>query len=112
MKKPRAGRIGSTGKDGQSLPENVIRQLSIKQREMMTSELEQYYTVKGLSVEVELSGPDKTFISLLSPLFCRNSVDRIVERTNLFFYFKEAGFRRATLGDSNEEVWVYDLKAL
>jgi len=112
MKKPRADRIGSTWKDDQPLPENVIRQLSIKQREMMTSELEQYYINKGLAVEVELSGPDKTFISLLSPLFCRNSVDRIVERTNLLFYLKEAGFRRATLGDSNEEVWVYDLKAL
>ena len=90
----------------------VAHQLMVKQREMITIEFEQYYISKGLPIEVELSGPDKTYISLLSPLFCRNSVDRLVERTNLFSYLKEAGFRKATIGDTNEETWAYDLRAL
>ncbi len=90
----------------------VAHQLMVKQREMITIEFEQYYISKGLPIEVELSGPDKTYISLLSPLFCKNSVDRLVERTNLFSYLKEAGFRKATIGDINEEIWAYDLRAL
>lgn len=90
----------------------VAHQLMVKQREMITIEFEQYYISKGLPIEVELSGPDKTYISLFSPLFCRNSVDRLVERTNLFSYLKEAGFRKATIGDTNEETWAYDLRAL
>lgn len=78
----------------------------------MAHELEQYYISKGLSVEVGLSGPDKTFINLFSPLFSRESVNRIVETTNLFLYLKEAGFKKATIGDNNEELWVYDLRAI
>lgn len=91
---------------------SVVDQLMVKQREMMAHELDQYYTNKGLSVEVELSGPGKTFINLSSPLFCRDTVNRIVKTTNLFVYLKEAGFRKATIEGSNEEVWAYDLKSL
>lgn len=76
----------------------------VKQREMMAHELDQYYIGKGLSVEVGLSGPDKTFINLFSPLFCRESVSRIVEKTNLLLYLKEAEFKKATIGDNNEEL--------
>jgi hypothetical protein len=108
-----AGHIGEAGAKHAGKPGvSVTRQLMMKQREMMTYELDQYFISKGLSVDIELSGPDITSISLLSPLFCKDSVDRITERTNLLFYLKEAGFRKATIGDSNEKVWAYDLRAL
>jgi len=90
---------------------HVTHELMVKQREMMASEFEQYYVSKGIIVEVELSGPDKTCISLLSSLFNKASVDRIVNRSNLFTYLTEAGFKRVILGNNEENVWTYNLKA-
>ena len=87
----------------------VTHQLMVRQREMMANELKQYYAGKGLLVEVELNGPDKTCINFFSALFCENAVHRIVKKTNLFFYLKEAGFEKVTLDDSDENVWVYNL---
>ena len=83
---------------------SVVHQLMVKQREMMAHKLDQYYLGKGLSVEVGLSDPDKTFINLFSSLFCMESVSRIVEKTNLLLYLREAGFKKATTGDNNEEL--------
>jgi hypothetical protein len=105
MKKDGARQIKNQGM-------HVTHQLMVRQREMMANEFEQYYIGKGLLVEVELSGPDKTCISLLSSLFCKDSVYRIVEKTNLLSYLREAGFKKATLGDSDEKVWAYDLRTL
>lgn len=90
----------------------AANQLMIRQREMMASEFEQYFASKGLPVEVQLSGADKTSINFLSSLLCRDSVDRITERTNLLSCLKEAGFKKAFLGDGDEAVWTYDLKNL
>jgi len=87
----------------------VTHQLMVRQREMMANELKQYYAGKGLLVEVELNGPDKTCINFFSSLFCENAVYRIVKKTNLFFYLREAGFEKVTLDDSDENIWVYNL---
>lgn len=97
-------------KNNEDLVVDVTRQLMVKQREMVASEFEQYYLSKNLPVEVELSGPDKTYISLSSVLFCNDSVGRLVEKTNLFHCLKEAGFEKVALGDSEERIWAYDLK--
>ena len=94
----------------EDLADDVTRQLMVKQREMMASELEQYYVNKSLPIEVELSGPDKKYISLLSVLFCIDTVSRIAEKTNLFYCLREAGFEKVALGDNDEKSWVYDLK--
>ncbi len=102
--------IRAKKKHNEELVVDVTRQLMMKQREMVASEFEQYYLSKNLPVEVELSGPDKTYISLSSVLFCDDSVDRLVEKTNLFHCLKEAGFEKLALGDSEERIWSYDLK--
>ena len=94
----------------EDLADDVTRQLMVKQREMMAGELEQYYVNKSLPIEVELSGPDKKYISLLSVLFCIDTVSRIAEKTNLFYCLREAGFEKVALGDNDEKSWVYDLK--
>jgi hypothetical protein len=110
LRKP-AGRERGAKKHIRSHEVSIVHQLMIKQREMMRSELDQYYISKGLSIEVELTGPDKTSITFLSPLFHRDAVRKIVEGTDLFLYLREAGFRKAIIGDSNEDVWTYNLSA-
>lgn len=104
------GRVRGRKKRVEDLADDVTRQLMVKQREMMASEFEQYYISKSLPIEVELSGPDKKYISLLSVLFCIDTVSRIVEKTNLFYCLREAGFEKVALGNSDEKSWVYDLK--
>jgi hypothetical protein len=89
---------------------HVTNQLMVKQREMMANELEQYYITKGILVEIELSGTDKTTIKLLSSAFCEVTIDRIADKTNFFAHLKEAGFKRVILGDHEENVWSYNLK--
>lgn len=104
------GRVRGRKKRVEDLADDVTRQLMVKQREMMASEFEQYYISKSLPIEVELSGPDKKYISLLSVLFCADTVSRIAEKTNLFYCLREAGFEKVALGDNDEKSWVYDLK--
>lgn len=106
------GRQARAARHARNPGANVADQLMVKQREMITGEFEQYYISKGLPIEVELGGPDKTHITLLSPLFCKDSVHRLVKKTNLFSYLRQAGFRKATIGDANEETWAYDLGTL
>ncbi|MBA4416867.1 MAG: hypothetical protein C0392_02990 [Syntrophus sp. (in: bacteria)] len=91
---------------------HVTNQLMVKQREMMANELELYYVAKGILVEVELSGPDKTAIKLLSSAFCELTIDRIADKTNFFSHLKEAGFKRVILGDHEENIWSYNLKMM
>ena len=102
--------VGGKKRRVEDLADDVTRQLMVKQRKMMASEFEQYYINKSLPIEVELSGPDKKYISLLSVLFCIDTVSRIVEKTNLFYCLREAGFEKVALGNSDEKSWVYDLK--
>jgi len=86
---------------------DVVNQVMIKQREMLTSELEQYYVTKGISVDVELSGPDKTYMKLSSSLFREASIDKIADGTKFFAYLKKAGFKRIILEDNEDNTWTY-----
>lgn len=89
---------------------NVANQLMVKQREMLANELEQYYVNRGIFIYIELSGQDKTFIKLVSSLFCEASIDRIADETHFFTHLRNAGFKRVVLVDNNEEnVWTYRL---
>jgi hypothetical protein len=86
---------------------DVANQIMVKQREMLASELEQYYVNRGILVDVELSGPDKTFLRLWCSLFREASIERIADETTFFAHLKNAGFRRVVLGDNDENVWTY-----
>jgi hypothetical protein len=88
----------------------VTNQLMVKQREMLASELGQYYASKDMFVDVELSGPDKTFLTLICALFCGASIERIVDNTSFFAHLAKAGFKRVAFADSEENVWSYRLE--
>jgi hypothetical protein len=88
---------------------NLANQVMLKQREMMANELEQYYVSRGLFVDIELSGPDKTFMKLMCSLFRETSIERIVDQTNFFAHLRKAGFKRVILSDNDENVWTYKL---
>lgn len=86
---------------------NVANQIMIKQREMLTSELEQYYVTRGIFVDIELSGPDKTYMKLSSSLFREASIDKIADGTKFFAHLKRAGFKRIILEDNEDNAWTY-----
>jgi hypothetical protein len=86
---------------------NVANQIMIKQREMLTNELERYYVTRGIFVDIELSGPDKTFIKLSSSLFREASIDKIADGTKFFAHLKNAGFKRIILEDNEDNAWTY-----
>ena len=88
---------------------DVVNQVIIKQREMLTCELEQYYVTRGIFVDIELSGPDKTYIKLSSSLFREASIDRIADGTKFFAHLKKAGFKRIVLEDNEDNAWTYSL---
>jgi len=88
----------------------IEHHLMIKQREMLADELEQYSHKRGILVEIELSGPDKTSIRLMCPLLREVSIDRIVNETNLFTYLKKAGFKQVVLGDNEEYIFTYSFE--
>jgi hypothetical protein len=91
---------------------HVTNELMIRQREMMAGELEEYYVGRGILVEVELSGSDKTCIRLASAAFCETAIDRIANKTNFFSHLREAGFKKVILGDHEENAWAYSLRTL
>jgi hypothetical protein len=89
---------------------HVTNQIIVRQREMMAHELEQYYVSRGILVDVELGGPDKTAIKLTGSAFCDATIDRLADRTNFFDHLKQAGFKRVILGDNEENLCSYNLK--
>jgi hypothetical protein len=91
---------------------NVANQVMVKQREMLAHELEQHYKGRGLLIDIELSGPDKTLMKLICPVIRETSIDRIADETNFFDYLKEAGFKRVVMSDSDENVWSCSLEKL
>jgi hypothetical protein len=88
---------------------NLANELMVKQREMLVSELEQFYVSRGLFIDIELSGPDKTFMKLMCSLFRETSIERIADQTNFFAHLRKAGFKRVVLSDNEENVWTYKL---
>lgn len=89
---------------------HVTNQIIVRQREMMAHELEQYYVSRGILVDVELGGPEKTAIKLTGSAFCDTTIDRIADRTSFFDHLKQAGFKRVVLGDNEENLCSYNLK--
>jgi hypothetical protein len=91
---------------------HITNQLMVKQREMLVNELEQYYINRGMFVDIELSGPDKTAIKLMCSLFHDASIVRIADETNFFTHLKKAGFKRVVLEDTDNNAWTYRLGKL
>jgi hypothetical protein len=100
----------SRQKQMENVSMHVTNQIIVRQREMMAHELEQYYLTRGILVDVELGGPEKTAIKLTGSAFCDATIDRIVDGSNFFDHLKQAGFKRVVLGDNDESVWSYNLK--
>jgi hypothetical protein len=90
---------------------DMTNRLMIRQREMVAAEMEQYYTTRGILVDIELSGQDKQFMRLACSLFREASVERIVDETRFLSHLKKAGFRRLVFDDTEENVWTYTLAA-
>jgi hypothetical protein len=91
---------------------NAANDLMVRQREMLAIELEHHYVSRGIPVDIDLSGPDKTSMRLFCPLLCDASVERIAHDSNLFVYLKEAGFKVVVLGDGDEYTWTYNIGKL
>jgi hypothetical protein len=91
---------------------NVANQVMVKQREILAQELEQHYKGRGLFIDIELSGPDKTLMKLMCPVVRETLIDKIVDETNFFDYLKEAGFKRVVMYDNEENVWSCSLEKL
>jgi hypothetical protein len=91
---------------------HITNQLMVKQREMLVNELEQYYINRGIFVDIELSGPDKTAIKLMCSLFHDASIGRIADETNFFIHLRKAGFKRVVLEDNDNNIWTYRLGKL
>jgi hypothetical protein len=88
---------------------NAANELMVKQREMLAMELEHHYVSRGILVDIDLSGPDKTSLRVFCPLLCEISADRIAHESNLFVYLREAGFKVAVFGDGDECTWTYSI---
>jgi len=88
----------------------ITNHLMIKQREILTDELEQYYLNRGILISIELSGPDKTSIRLVCPLLRETSIERILHETNFFTHLRRAGFKRVILGDNEEYARTYSIE--
>lgn len=88
----------------------ITNHLMIKQREILADELEQYYLSRGMLVNVELSGPDKTFLRLVCPLLGETSIERILYDTNFLAHLGKAGFQKVILGDSETYTRTYSIK--
>jgi hypothetical protein len=91
---------------------NVANQVMVRQREMLAHELEQHYKGRGLLIDIELSGPDKTLMKLMCPVVREAAIDKIADETNFFDYLKEAGFKRVVMYDIEENVWSCSLEKL
>jgi hypothetical protein len=91
---------------------NVANQVMVRQREILAQELELHYKGRGLFIDIELSGPDKTLMKLMCPVVRETSIDKIVDETNFFDYLKEAGFKRVVMCDIEENVWSCSLEKL
>ncbi len=91
---------------------NAAHDLMIRQREMLASELELHYANRGIPVDIDLRGPDKTCIRMFCPLFCAASVEKLAHESNLFVYLKEAGFEVVVLGDGDEYSWEFNIGKL
>lgn len=99
--------VNSRQRQIEKVSANVANHLMIKQREMLAEEFELHYLSRGIYVDIELSGPDKTFIKFMSPLLRETLVDRMINDTYFLTYFREAGFRRVTLADNMDYSWAY-----
>jgi hypothetical protein len=88
----------------------ITNHLMIKQREILADELEQYYLNRGILVNVELSGPDKTFLRLVCPLLCETSIERILYDTFFLAHLRKAGFKRVMLGDNEAYTRTYSIE--
>jgi hypothetical protein len=83
----------------------------VSQRETLANELEQYFANKGIYVEIELNGTDKTSIRVSSAVLRVASINRIADETAFFSHLKRVGFTSIAFDNSNGGVKIYKLES-
>jgi len=90
---------------------SAVRQHMVNQRETLVNELEQYFINKGIYVEIELNGSDKTSLRVSSALFRVPSINRIADETAFFLHLKRVGFTKIVFENREGGVKVYKLES-
>jgi hypothetical protein len=83
----------------------------VSQRETLANELEQYFANKGIYVEIELNGTDKTSLRVSSAVLKVTSINRIADETAFFSHLKRVGFTSIAFDNSNGGVKIYKLES-
>jgi hypothetical protein len=89
----------------------AVHRHMVNQRETVVSELEQYFINKGIYVEIELSGADKTSLKVSSSVFRASSIHRIADETAFFSHLMRAGFTRIVFENREGDVKSYQLES-
>ena len=85
-----------------------LRREGIVLREKWADEMERGMLRKGMDVHINLSGPDKTTVTLKYVLLSRPEVYQLQE-SNFFENLKKQGFKKAVLTDGYHQQWTFDL---
>jgi len=90
---------------------SAVHQHMVNQRETLANELEQYFANKGIYVEIELNGTDKTSLRVSSTALRVTSINRIADETAFFSHLKRVGFTSIAFDNSNGGVKIYKLES-
>lgn len=90
---------------------SAVHKHMVAQRETLANELEQYFANKGIYVEIELNGTDKTSLRVSSVVLKATSIHRIADETAFFSHLKRVGFTSITFDNGNGGVKIYKLES-
>lgn len=104
-----AGEVTLRKRQMQDACANAVHQHMINQREILANELDQYFASKGIYVEIELNGSDKSSLRVSSWVFRKASINKIADDTAFFSHLKRAGFTRIVFDNSDGVVKIYNI---
>ena len=88
----------------------AVSEEMIKKRQGIAKELDRDFLGKGFDVQMELSGPEKTVLSMDCAVFSRPMVFVFVDKSDLLLRLRDAGFAEVVF--SNKKInyeWDIDL---
>jgi len=88
----------------------AVSEAGVRKREELAKELDRDFLGKGFDVKIELSGPEKTAISMECIVFSRPMVFVFVDKSDLLDNLRNAGFEEVVF--SNKKIkyaWHIDL---
>jgi len=89
----------------------AVNQYMVNQRKTLANELDQYFVSKGIYVEIDLDGADKTSLKISSAVFRVRSINRVADETAFFSHLRRAGFTSISFDNSVGEVKSYKLES-